>query len=257
MVQGESCLIMLTPGQWHAHFCYQAKWTEKVRENFFKDWSGPNLSILEVGCGTGAIIGSTILKNQAKFYGLDCSFEFLNYGSQINNMVNLTCGNALQLPFCDAAFEITFCHFLLLWLPDPLAALKEMARVTRKGGWVAAFAEPDHAGRIDYPLVFDKAGKAQAVSLQRQGADLQSGRKLVEWMIDCGLQHIEVGILGAHWMVERQCERTEETKMLFHDLQWLSDDEKKGVATRPSFEELQKSVIFIPTFYAWGQVIQQ
>lgn len=254
MVQGESSLIMLTPEQWHDHFCYQAKWTENVRENFFKDWSGPNLRILEVGCGTGAVIGSTVFNNQAILHGLDCSFVFLEYGSQINNLVNGTCGNALQLPFCDEAFEITFCHFLLLWLQDPLTALKEMARVTCKGGWVAAFAEPDHAGRIDYPLSFDKAGKAQTVSLQRQGADLQSGRKLVHWMIDCGLQHIEVGILGAHWLVDRQGERSEENRMLLHDLQWLSDDEQKDVAVRPGFEELQKSVVFIPTFYAWGQV---
>ena len=257
MVQGESCIIMLTPEQWHAHFCYQAKWTEEVRENFFKNWCGPNLRILEVGCGTGAIIGSTLFNSHSILHGLDCSFEFLGYGSKINNLVNETCGNALQLPFCDEAFEITFCHFLLLWLQDPSAALKEMVRVTHKGGWVAAFAEPDHSARIDYPIAFEKAGKAQVVSLQRQGADLQSGRKLVEWMIDCGLQHIEVGILGAHWMVDRQGERSEEARMLEHDLKWLSDDKKKDVGIKQSSNEYQKSVIFIPTFYAWGQVLRK
>jgi ubiquinone/menaquinone biosynthesis C-methylase UbiE len=245
---------MLAPEQWHAHFLYQAKWTEEVRGNFFKNWSGQNLKILEVGCGTGAIIGSMVLKNKPILYGLDYTFEFLEHCSKNRRQINLTCANAHQLPFCDGAFDITFCHFLLLWLKNPLIALKEMVRVTRKGGWVAAFAEPDHAARIDYPISFEKAGKAQAVSLQRQGADLQSGRKLVEWMIDCGLQHIEVGILGAHWMVDRQGECSEEARMLEHDLKWLSDDEKRDVGIKQSSNEYQKSVIFIPTFYAWGQV---
>jgi ubiquinone/menaquinone biosynthesis C-methylase UbiE len=246
--------MMLTPEQWHAHFRYQAKWTEKVRGDFFKNWSGKGLKILEVGCGTGAIIGSTVLKSQAILYGLDYSFEFLAHSSKNHRQVNFICGNALQLPFCNGAFEITFCHFLLLWLKDPLRALKEMARVTRKGGWVAAFAEPDHAARIDYPSSRERAGKAQAVSLQRQGAELKSGRKLVERMLDCGLQNIEVGILGAKWMVDGQSGNSEETRMLDYDLSWLTDDEKMDVATKPVLEEINKSVVFIPTFYAWGQV---
>ncbi len=245
---------MLTPEQWHTHFYYQAQWTKQVREKFFKNWSGQKLRILEVGCGTGAIIGSTVLNSQANLFGLDYSFEYLAHCSKNNRQIHLTCGNANQLPFCSGAFEITFCHFLLLWLKDPLIALEEMARVTRKGGWVAAFAEPDHAARIDYPASCEKTGKAQAVSLQRQGVDLQSGRKLTEWMLDCGLHNIEVGILGAHWTVDQKNEISEEARMLEHDLKWLLDDEKKDVPKRTSPGDMKKSVIFVPTFYAWGQV---
>ena len=40
----------------------------------------------------------------------------------------------MRCPFTNASFDLTFCHYLLLWLKDPLSAIKEMKRVTRPGG---------------------------------------------------------------------------------------------------------------------------
>jgi len=58
----------------------------------------------------------------------------------------LSGGDASRLPFADGFFDLTYCHYLFLWLKHPLQALQEMKRVTRPGGWVATFAEPDYEG---------------------------------------------------------------------------------------------------------------
>jgi ubiquinone/menaquinone biosynthesis C-methylase UbiE len=56
-------------------------------------------------------------------------------------------GDALHLPFADAAFDGAAAHSLLYLLPSPAAALAELRRVVRPGGAVA-FLEP-RAGRAD------------------------------------------------------------------------------------------------------------
>jgi SAM-dependent methyltransferase len=59
-------------------------------------------------------------------------------------------GDAQCLLYPDASFDLTFARYLLLHLPDPLAAIREMLRVTRPGGFVIAF-EPDCCVDFSYP----------------------------------------------------------------------------------------------------------
>ena len=77
-----------------------------------------------------------------------------------------------------ASFDICLCHFLLLWIANPLAALKEMRRIVKPGGWVLALAEPDYGSRIDFPPELEALGQAQSKALQSQCADVSVGRKL-------------------------------------------------------------------------------
>ena len=87
-------------------------------------------------------------------------------------------GDAHQLPLADGCFDVCLCHFLLLWVTDPIQVLQEMYRVTRSGGVVMALAEPDYGSRIDYPQELSLLGKWQMDSLEQQGADPFIGRKL-------------------------------------------------------------------------------
>ena len=86
-----------------------------------------------------------------------------------------------------AIFDITFCHFLLLWVRDPLQALREMKRVTRPGGSILALAEPDYDHRIDKPDELAPLGRWQAESLQRQGADPGLGGHLAELFLQADI----------------------------------------------------------------------
>jgi SAM-dependent methyltransferase len=107
----------------------------------------------------------------------------------------LTNGNALELPYSNKAFDIVFCHFLLLWVRDPLQALHEMKRVTKSGGHIIAFAEPDYSKRIDQPDELVQLGKWQTESLKGQGADPGLGARLAELFFQAEIKILETGTM--------------------------------------------------------------
>lgn len=59
-------------------------------------------------------------------------------------------GDALALPFPDDSFDVVHAHQVLQHLTDPVTALREMRRVCRPGGWVAA-RDADYAAMSWYP----------------------------------------------------------------------------------------------------------
>jgi ubiquinone/menaquinone biosynthesis C-methylase UbiE len=59
-------------------------------------------------------------------------------------------GDASQLPYPDASFDLLFTRYMLLHVSDPLVVLREMFRVTRPGGFVVAY-EPDCCIEFCYP----------------------------------------------------------------------------------------------------------
>ena len=57
-------------------------------------------------------------------------------GAGFQGRILLLRGDAKRLPFADASFGAVVSNSLVHHLPDPLAALAEMARVVRGGGWL-------------------------------------------------------------------------------------------------------------------------
>jgi SAM-dependent methyltransferase len=172
--------------------------------------------------------------------------------------VRLTQGNAYYLPFPEHTFDICFCHFLLLWLTNPDLALIEMRRVTRSGGAVIAFAEPDYGGRIDFPEELSILGQWQTQSLKRQKADPLIGRKLRSLFFNAGLVEIETGVLGGEWKgIPAKSEQENELEILRSDL----DGELEKLIRLDRLVDLDNKaweqeyrILYIPTFYAWGRV---
>ena len=155
---------------WHRRYAQQANWTRELRSYIFERTGLRNAHhVLEAGCGTGAILSG--LPEGPLVYGLDIDHEALIECKRHAPRAVLTEGDALSLPYPDRAFDIVYSHFLLLWVRDPLRALREIKRVTRQGGFVIAFAEPDYLQRIDKPRELMQLGKWQTDALRRQGAD--------------------------------------------------------------------------------------
>ena len=174
---------------WHKRYTQQVRWTLETRRYIF-DCIGahPSHRILEVGCGSGAVLSSLKEDGVKNTFGIDKDLHAL----ELSNIKKVTNADALKLPFSQASFDICLCHFLLLWIADPLAALNEMKRVAKPGGWVLALAEPDYGGRIDFPPELEALGNAQSRALQSQCADISVGRKLRGLFTDCGLENIRV-----------------------------------------------------------------
>jgi SAM-dependent methyltransferase len=242
---------------WHARYLQQAAWTRPLREYLFKRAGLARARrVLEVGCGTGAIL-SDLTASSAFIHGLDRDLGSLTEAQCHAAQAHLTCGDALALPFYDKSFDVTFCHYLLLWVADPLRALLEMKRLTRPGGAILALAEPDYAGRVDRPEALAPLGRWQSESLRRQGANPDLGSHLANLFAQAGLKIVETGTLGGQeGRRPSPAERDLEWAVLEADLAGFVPAEEitrlKAVDERAWVHGERR--LYVPTYFAYGQV---
>ena len=97
--------------------------------------------------------------------------------SRFGDRVELVEASAEQLPFADATFDHLTVTYLLRYVDDPGATLRELARVVRPGGVVASleFGVPDGLARPAWEL-YVRAGLPLAGRALRQR--LERGRRL-------------------------------------------------------------------------------
>ncbi len=240
---------------WHTRYSQQAKWTRNLRSYIFEKIDLKNAQrVLEVGCGTGAIL-SELPKTPAK-YGLDIDPAALTECRVHAPDVLLTRGNALMLPYPHRSFDFVYSHFLLLWVRDPLQALLEMKRVARRGGYIVAFAEPDYLSRVDEPRELIPLGKWQTEALVRQGADPSLGARLAELFFQAEISILETGTIQAPENEASPDEWELEWDVIEADLGgWLSDadiQEMKHIDQQALVQGTRR--LHVPTHFAWGRV---
>lgn len=241
----------------HRRYLQQAQWTAELRRHLFERTAFSSAKrVLEVGSGTGAVLGQLAAPEGQKIHGLDSHIPSLRFARQQNISAELAGGDAHSLPYADKSFDLVYCHFVLLWLTDPLAALKEMKRVAKPGSALLAFAEPDYGGRIDHPPELKPLGKWQAEALSAQGADPEMGRKLVGLFHDAGLLEVESGVLGAQWASPKADNVELEWQLLRADLEGRISSEQLTLLEENAQIARQsgEGVLYVPTFYAWGRV---
>src|SRR5437870_6048523 len=95
------------------------------------EWCKKN--ILDVGCGTGAILEQ--LGNPGKNVGIDLAPEAITFCRE-RGLNNVRQGDICALPFADASFDAVICSSVLYhqWVSDVQGAIREMHRVLRPGG---------------------------------------------------------------------------------------------------------------------------
>jgi SAM-dependent methyltransferase len=116
--------------------------------------------ILDVGCGTGSL--SFNLAQNPKIgsvRGVDLSSVYIEHAKQHNNdaRIDFQVGNACALPFPNAAFDHSLSMLVLQFIPQPELAAREMHRVTRPGGTVAAATWDTRGGFVASRLFWDTA----------------------------------------------------------------------------------------------------
>jgi demethylmenaquinone methyltransferase / 2-methoxy-6-polyprenyl-1,4-benzoquinol methylase len=106
--------------------------------------AGPNDRVLDVATGTAAVAIELVRTHGCSVVGLDQSPEMLAEGrsrveaAQLTERIELVQGRAEELPFEDASFDALTFTYLLRYVADPGATLKELARVVRPGGTIAS-----------------------------------------------------------------------------------------------------------------------
>ena len=241
---------------WHNRYQLQARWTINLRR-FIVDKlnASPGQTVLDVGAGTGAL--NDDFKNHGlKPYSLELDIDRTAYAKSIYSDVPAVNGDGYRLPFKDRSFDFTFCHYFFLWLKDPQKVVKEMIRVTKKGGYVIAAAEPDYQSRIDFPDLFKSIGQMQNLSLEFQGVNLSMGRQL-GWMFrNAGLNTVQLGLLAGQWKRPILDEFNAEWDMVAYDLGGMAPLHRILEIKDEAMTSWLKgeATIFIPTFYAHGKV---
>jgi demethylmenaquinone methyltransferase / 2-methoxy-6-polyprenyl-1,4-benzoquinol methylase len=111
----------------------------------------PGERVLDVATGTGLVAQQLVRRYGCTVVGLDQSPAMLDVARArlvrdpaLGQRVSLVIGEAECLPFADAEFDHLTFTYLLRYVDDPAATLRELARVVRPGGRVASleFAVP-------------------------------------------------------------------------------------------------------------------
>lgn len=97
---------------------------------------------LEVGCGEGELIAALQQRRAARFVGTDLSPAILDVARQRRPALPLAAQSAAALAFPPRAFDLVIACEVLEHVPDPLAALRELARVSRRHVIVSVPREP-------------------------------------------------------------------------------------------------------------------
>lgn len=172
----------------------------------FRPWSseiierarpiGPSDRILDLGCGTG-IVARTLherLGGGAPIIGLDASSEMLAKAREIAPELDWREGNAMDLPFADASFEVVVSQQMLQFVPDRAAALREIRRVLAPGGRLIAAT---WRARHELPL-YEALGVVAERHLgvpNEKRFSLGDDGAIATWLADAGFSDIRVEVV--------------------------------------------------------------
>ncbi|CCJ07901.1 methyltransferase domain-containing protein [Methylocystis sp. SC2] len=152
-----------------------------------------NSKILDVACGVGFdVIGLARRFPRVDVFGLDSAHGFLGLAREraqgIPNAL-FVAGDSRSLPFGDRQFDGVRIDRSLQHIPAPIEALREMVRVTRKGGRIVV-AEPDWGTYFVYNGRLETGAK-MAELWEKSFANPYIGREIGVLLQKCGVENID------------------------------------------------------------------
>jgi SAM-dependent methyltransferase len=151
------------------------------------------MDLLDVGCGPGSITADLAQAvAPGRVVALDSSAEVLALArAELERRglgsVELVTGDVAALDLPDASVDVAHAHQLLHHVPDPVAAVAEMLRVTRPGGLVA-IRESDYGAFTWYPSDprLDRWRELFLLASRANGGEPEAGRRLLAWVHAAG-----------------------------------------------------------------------
>lgn len=154
------------------------------------------LDLLDVGCGPGTITVDLAGRvGSGRVVGLDISAAPLGEARELavraGVAVEFAVGDSYALEFPDGSFDVVHAHQVLQHLTDPVAALRELARVCRPGGLVAV-RDVDYAATTWFPADpgLDRWLSLYSAVARRNAAEPDAGRRLLGWAHAAGLRDV-------------------------------------------------------------------
>ncbi|MET7443466.1 class I SAM-dependent methyltransferase [Streptomyces sp. NPDC004082] len=172
----------------------------------------PHMRILDIGCGPGTITADlAALVPEGRVTGVDRAPDVLEQARAtaaergLPN-VDFAVADVHALDYPDDTFCVVHAHQVLQHVGDPVAALREMVRVTRPGGLVAV-RDSDYSAMTWYPR---SPGMSDWLELylrvaRANGGEPDAGRRLKSWALRAGLDDITA--TSSTWTFATDAER--------------------------------------------------
>jgi len=93
----------------------------------------PGIGTVDVGCGEGRV-GRMLAERGHRVWGLDRSSLLADLARDAGGYEEVVCGDATALPWQPESFDLAVAFMCLMDMPDPAAAIREVARVLVPGG---------------------------------------------------------------------------------------------------------------------------
>lgn len=180
----------------------------------------PGDRVLDVATGTGMVAAELLAHSDCSVVGLDQSSEMLaaaraRFAGQpkLDGRVELIAGQAEELPFEDRSFDALTFTYLLRYVEDPQATMRELARVVRPGGRVASleFGVPPRlaaraAWRLYTAIGLPTLGRVVSRDWAAVGRflgpsitdfyDRHPLERIVQYWLQAGLEDVEVRLMS-------------------------------------------------------------
>ena len=180
-----------------AYTGFMGQYSEPLAD-LFVDWAGiaSGQRALDVGCGTGALTARLVNRlGSAAVTAMDPSDAFVVATRERLPGIEAFVGSAEDIPCASGSFDVSLAQLVVHFMRDAVVGLREMSRVSRAGGVVAACVW-DHAGRTGpLSLFWDAAHDLDpAVTDESSRLGTREG-DLEELFTAVGLQNVESGAL--------------------------------------------------------------
>jgi SAM-dependent methyltransferase len=147
---------------------------------------------VDVGCGPGALTGELVERLGAHAVAAaDPSEPFVAATRERYPGVDVRQASAEELPFEDDAFDAALAQLVVHFMSDPVGGLREMARVTRSGGVVAACVWDLAGGRAPISPLWEAARQLDPSAVDESGLPGARAGHLADLLEAAGLRDVE------------------------------------------------------------------
>lgn len=172
-----------------------------IAGDMFLDWIRPaaGLRWADIGCGNGAFTERIVERCKPDAVeGLDPSQEQLAFARSrpAAKIATFTQGDAQALPLADQSVDVAIMALVIFFVPDPAKGVAEMARITKPGGLVAAYAWDMLGGGFPiYPLHEEMRAFGHPPMFPPRPEAAQAGNLRSMWM-EAGLEAVETCVIS-------------------------------------------------------------
>ncbi len=186
--------------------------------------------VLDVGCGPGALT-ARLLSVGAEVAAIDPSPPFVAAIRARFPGIDVRLGTAEEMPYATADFDAALAQLVVHFMTDPVLAIRQMARVTRRGGVVAACVWDGPTGALapfwDAVHVIDPEAEDEALL---SGAQVGHLTELFEAAGLHDVEEISIAAEVVHPTFEEWWEPyTYGVGPAGDYVQWLDDDRRAGL----------------------------